>query len=257
MRPDEIREGSLKAVETIAYSWAAMLGNEFTTLEEVAGKLKAEGIGSLLDYYTRGEKIIVVSVHTGPLDAMAGIVPIYKLRVYVPNELVKPEWLFKLMERLRLRFEGIIFDPVAKGKTLLRAARHLDDGRIVILLIDMPKEAGSGVLCRIGNGQAWFPVGPVNLALKQGAKIFPVFPSWTLDQKFRIVVGQPFELTRTGNLVQDIEDNTRYLVEKIFAPHIRKYWRQWLRLPFIRLEPVKKSPISQKPHQVEQALIRK
>jgi lauroyl/myristoyl acyltransferase len=49
LRPDEIREGSLNAVETIAYSWAAMLGNEFTTLGEVAAKLEVEGIELLLN----------------------------------------------------------------------------------------------------------------------------------------------------------------------------------------------------------------
>jgi lauroyl/myristoyl acyltransferase len=119
---------------------------------------------------------------------MVGIVPIYELKVYVPNEPVKPRWLFKLMERLRLRFEGIIFDPVAKGETISKAARHLEAGRIVVLLIDIPKKAGSGVLCQIGNGEAWFPVGPVKLALEQGATIFPVFPLWTTDWKLRIVV---------------------------------------------------------------------
>lgn len=154
------------AVETIAYSWAAMLGNEFTTLEEVAAKLEVKGIEPLLDYYERGEKSIAVAVHVGPVDAMAGIIPIHKLRVYIPSELVKPRWLFKLMERLRLHFEGIIFEPVAKGETIPKAASYLENGRIVVLLIDIPKEAGSGVLCRIGDGQAWFPVGPVKLALE-------------------------------------------------------------------------------------------
>lgn len=256
LSPDEIRKGSLRAVEAIAYSWAAMLGNEFTTLEEVAAKLEVEGIEPFLDYYERGEKIIAVPVHGGPIDAMAGIIPIYGLRVYFPSELVRPRWLFKLMERLRLHFGGIIFEPVVKGETIPKAVSQLEAGRIVVLFIDIPKEAGSGVLCRIGDGEVWLPVGPVKLALEKGATIFPVLPSWTTDWKFRIVIGQPFELTRTGNLAQDIKNNTRRLVEDVFAPHIIKHCDQWLRLPFITLEPVEKSPISQQSHQTEQALIR-
>lgn len=241
IRPDlfqsEIDRVAEKAVEAIARSWAAMLGNESVTLDEIAAKLDVEGIETLLDYYHRGEKIIATGVHVGPMDEMVGIVPIYELKVYVPAESINPKWFFELMKRLRLRFKGIIFDPVEKGKILTRAAHHLSHGRIVVFVLDIPKGADSGVLCQIGNGKARFPVGAVKLALEQDATIFPAFTSWD-GCRIKVVIGSPFNLIRTGDLEQDIETNTRRLIEEVYAPHIQENVDSWLRLLWINLEPV-------------------
>lgn len=242
IRPDlysfQVAEDSLQVAETLAHSWAAMLGNERTSLAEVAAKLDVTGIDPLLDCYHRGEKIITTAVHNGPVDEMIGIVPIFDLQVYIPAELGEPKWFFELMKRLRLHFKGIIFDPVEKGKILDRAAHYLSDGVIVVLMIDVPRKDESGVVCRIGNAKARFSVGAVKLALEQKATIFPVFPSWGEDWRVKVAIGSPFELIRTGDHKYDIEINTRRLIEEVYAPHIQKNYYSWLRALWSDLEEV-------------------
>lgn len=241
IRPDlneiQIAKGRWQVVRTIARSWAAMLGNESTTLEEIAGKLKIEGeIEQLLSSHRTGKKIIATMVHTGPVDEMVGIIPLLGLQIYVPAEPVKPKWFFNLMMRLRLRFEGIVYEPVEKGQTLARAARHLSEGRIVLLAVDLPRREG-GVLCRIGNARAIFPVGSVKLALEQDATIFPVFPSWEENWIVKVKIGAPFVLIKTGNIEEDIRTNTRRLIG-IYKDHIQENWWSWLRLLWSEFEEV-------------------
>jgi len=241
IRPDlteqQISQYAWRIVRTIARSWAAMLGNEFAALEEISRKLKAEGeIEQILSYHQTGKKTVATMVHVGPVDEMAGIIPLFGLNVYVPAEAMKPKWFFNLMMRLRLRFEGIIYDSVEKGQTLLRAAQHLSDGHIVLLAVDLPRKSGNGVSCQIGKARAIFPVGAVKLALEQNATIFPVFPSWEEDWTVKVRIGEPFVLIRTGDMAQDIEINTRRLIEEIYAPHILENLDSWLRLPWNDLE---------------------
>ena len=245
IRPDlseeEIDQGIWRLAKTIARSWTAIIGNEFTSLEEATERIEVENAETLLAPYRRREKIVAVVGHVGPVDAMVGVIPLFDLKVYFPAENIKPRWLFKLMMRLRLRFGDIIFDPIEKGKrgeTLLTAARHLQDGRIVGMVFDITRRDDSGVVCQIGNAKAKFSVGAVKLALEQNATIIPIFPSWIeKDNKSLIVIGKPFELVKTGNIKQDIEDNTRRLIEKVYAPHILENWDQWLRLLWEELEP--------------------
>lgn len=240
IRPDlskkEIDRGAWRLAKTLARSWAAMLGHELTNLEEVTKKIEVRNAETLLDYYRRKEKIIATAVHVGPVDEMIAVIPLFGVRVYVPAEAVKPEWLFKLMMRLRLRFGDIVFDPVEKGKILSNAPRHLSDGRIVVLVVDMTRK-DSGVVCRIGNAKARFSVGAVKLALEQNATIIPVFPSLTKDNKAQVAIGQPFKLIKTGDMRKDIENNTRRLIEEVYAPHILKNLFDWLRLLWSDLEP--------------------
>lgn len=241
IRPDltsqEIAQGSWKLAKMIARSWAAMLGNEFISLDEIKKRVEVQGIETLLDYYRRGKKIIAVACHIGPIDEMIGLVPVFGLRVYIPAEPIRPKWLFNLMMRLRLKFGDIIFEEVEKGQILINAAYHLSDGRIVVLLVDMPpRRDESGVSCQIGRAKARFPVGAVKLALEENATIFPVFPSLTEDGKAKIVIGPPFELIRTDNLQRDIEINVCRLIEGVYATFIQENFDSWLRLPWIKLE---------------------
>lgn len=242
IRPDlnnrQIAQGALRVAKTITRSWAAMLGNEFTTLEEVKKKLEVENMETLLELLRAGKKVIATAAHIGPVDEIAGVIPLYNLRVYVPAEPVDPRWLFNLMMRLRLRLGDIIYEPVEKGATLTRAAHYLNKGRIVLFVVDVPRRDKSGVLCRIGKAKARFSVGAVKLALEEAATIIPVFPSWGRNWRVKITIGSPFELIRTGDRNQDIETNTRRLIEEVYAPYIRANWDSWLRLLWGDLEPV-------------------
>lgn len=243
IRPDldsaAIKKGSWQVAETIARSWSAMLGNGlYNSNASVRKRLTVSGIRKLLGYHRSGERVVIAVGHVGPIDDMFGVFSLYKLRAYIPVEPVRPRWLFNMMNQHREAFGDVILEPVEKGKTLERAARHLADGRIVVLTIDVTRNSPrGGVRCRIGNGVSYFPVGVAKLALGEGAIVLPVFLSVDSKGKNRMRVGNPFEITRTGNEERDIETNTRRLVEEVYAPHIQRNWNSWLRPLWANLEP--------------------
>ena len=250
IRPDlgdhqgKAEEGGRLVVDTVARSWAFMLGNEFADIDEIAGQVKVggEGLPLLLQHHREGKKAIGAVVHVGPVDEMAGVISRFGLQVYVPAEPVKPDWFFNLMMRLRLRCGDIMYEPVERARTLDHAMKQLsEDKRIVILFVDFVdarRRDGSGVFCRVGEAQARFPVGVVKLALETEATIFPLLPSWGRDWKSEIEFARPFELIKTGDESRDIEENTRRLIEIVFAPHIKRNYFAWLRLLWLDLAPI-------------------
>lgn len=245
IRPDlgrsEIAQGAGRVVHTLARSWATMIGNEHTSLDEAARKCEVGGIESLLEQHRAGNKIIIVVDHVGPFDELFALASNLGLRAYAPVESIRPQWLLRAMIRLRSSFGNIHMEPVKRGETLRRAARHLAQGRIVVLTIDITRRDGNGVLCRIGGAQARFPVGAIKLALAEDAMVFPAFPCCKHGEKFRMVFGPPFELATTGDMNRDIEFNTRRLVEGLYAHHIQENWDSWLRSLWSNLEPAQLS----------------
>lgn len=244
IRPDlseaEINRGSWRVTKAIAWSWAAMLGNGRSSPPLTTDDtFTVEGIEPLVVCHKAGKKIIAVVGHVGPVDDMFRIFSLHDLRAYIPVEHVKPAWLLDIMTRSRAVFGDVILEPVERKYTLDRARSHLSSGRIVVLTIDVTKKDKRGVRCRIGDGEAWFPVGAVKLGLEEDAMIFPVFPSWDNQRRIRIVVSTPFEFIKTDDSSRDIEINTRRLIENVYGPHIQAHWDMWLRALWAHLEPVK------------------
>src|SRR3989338_1848834 len=193
IRPDlakqEIDRGSWRVTKAIAWSWAAMIGNGRSSPPSISDDtFTVTGIEQLVAYHKAGKKIIAVVGHVGPVDDMFRIFPLHDLRAYIPVEPVRPAWLLDIMTRSRKVFGDIVLEPVERKHTLERARSHLSSGRIVVLAIDVTKKDKRGVRCRIGDGEAWFPVGAVKLGLEEDAMIFPVFPSLDSQRKILIMV---------------------------------------------------------------------
>lgn len=241
----QIDWGSERLKKTTAQNIVAVLDKGFLNTEEEIEKLEVTGdLDSVLDLYCKGKKIIITVSHTGPYDKTFCFVPFVnrklapfklELRVYVPAEEIK--LIDTIMADRRKSFGDIIFEPVKKGKTLAKAKKYLNEGRVVFLTIDMLRKGNSGgVVCQIGEAEARFPVGAVKLALEEDAIIIPIFPSGGRKGKVRVEVGCPFEIIKTGDKKRDIEDNVRRLVEDIYAPFIQRHYYEWLQLPWSDLK---------------------
>ena len=239
IRPDldekTIKKGVGQVTETAARSWAAMLGNGPDNLGQ--SKLEVRGMDPLLDYHRAGKKIVVVVGHVGPVDEAFAVFSHYNIRAYIPVEGVKPVWLFNLMTEHRRSFGDVVLEAVQKGETLKRARQNLSEGRIVVMTIDF--QSRRGVKCQIGKGEASFPVGAVKLGLEEDAYIFPAFPSWGKNEEVIIEIGRPFKFPKTNDVAGDIERNTRWMIGAYGVKHIQPNWNQWLRAPYMDLEPVK------------------
>lgn len=244
VRPDyepQVGRRAAEFREVMARTWSFLLGRGNLDPEELRGRI--DGAQPLIDRYKAGEKLVITTPHVGPVNELAPAVAALGVRAFVPTEAV-PSLLFGLTARLRERSGGVGFEPIRRGEALRRCAQELDRGRgradeniVVILAVDMDREDGRGVLCRIGGACSYFPVGAVKLALEQGAAIIPVFPYYDEAWVPRLRIGEAFELHTSGDSNADIELNTRRLIEEVYAPFIEDHCAAWWRHIWAKLQP--------------------
>jgi lauroyl/myristoyl acyltransferase len=147
------------------------------------------------------------------------------VRVWVAVEAVPVHE--KLVSFLRTRYGDIEFEPVKKGKTLKRAEEKLEEGRVVVLAIDVLNK--NGVEVRLGQATGRFPVGAIRLALKSEAKLYLAFPSFDCNRRERLSFQGPMPLSATGNLNNDTEINVKTLIA-IYEPFLLSHLEDWWRL---------------------------
>lgn len=242
IRPDlrqaEILEGEERIFETIAHSWASLIGNGCQDPEKLYFRTDVEGIEHLTRPFREGEKIVVTFDHVGPIDEILWTLPRYRLCAYIPVEPLKPPWLLSIMNDARSRIgEKYIFEPISKGFTRSRMYEHLEKGYIVFLAVDILTSRTQGnVETQLGKATFRFPTGAVRTALEKDAVLIPALLSWGENGKSKIVFLPPFEFSRSGDFRKDVEVNTRRLVEQVYAPHLREHWSSWIRLPWLDLK---------------------
>jgi len=70
------------------------------------------------------------------------------------------------------------------------------------------------------------PRGPISLALRSAAPVVPMYLARNYQGGMNLVIEPEMELTRDGNLLENIERNTRRMV-LFLESLIRKYPDQW------------------------------
>jgi len=234
----------LKAITVENY--AVLLGSRKLKMRKEVLRLKVTGhLEEVLDLYRKGRKIVVVAPHIGPFDlelflflffVRNNLVPV-KLLVYIPVEDLQLEAITSDLRKAA--GDGIVFERIKRGETLLKAAQYLGKGYIMGMAIDMIRKGkdNRGVVCRIGdNAEGVFPVGCVKLSRDENAIIVPVFPSVELKGKTLMLlvdVGKPLLPKKTVNEKEDIENDVRTLVKMY---DFRKYVDQWMKLTTADLE---------------------
>lgn len=156
------------------------------------------------------------------------------------------EWMSAVVESLGLHFTGIVrrFDDprldavidgirrsvgmmtIPKDEAGPELVRTLKDGGFVGILIDQsPRE--NGVPVHFFGKPCWATVAPAMAALRAKAPIYPVAITRTDAGPYALEFSPPIEITRSGNLRQDLVDATQRCQDAI-ETQIRKHPGQWL-----------------------------
>jgi lauroyl/myristoyl acyltransferase len=171
----------------------------------------------------RGQGVIVVSCHFGsPELAIQGLIA-RGVRALCLTEPLSPPRLSRLVDRLRSS-QGHTFLPVGVG-SVKAAVRLLKRGGLVALLGDRDVVGPRALLPFLGQ-ETYVPTGPVELALRTGALLVPVF-SYRRDGRIEVLVEPPLELERGGSLEEDVRLNTLRFLER-FERHLRRDPGQWI-----------------------------
>ena len=117
----------------------------------------------------QGRGVVLFGIHAGNWDLAASECARRYGAFHSAGESVEPAWLGRLTNRVRRGAGTRLYDPMRAARPLLRALR---DGDIIGLVADRPV-AGPGVDVELCGRPARLPVGPVWLALRNGAPLLP------------------------------------------------------------------------------------
>jgi KDO2-lipid IV(A) lauroyltransferase len=171
----------------------------------------------------RGKGIILVSGHFGGAELVVqGLLPL-GVKVFALTEPLEPPALSRLVHRLRSS-TGHTFLPVSL-RNVKAALRYLKAGGVVALLCDRDIE-GRRLRVPFCDAPASMPVGAVELAMRTGATLLPVFAHRRDDNRYEAFLEPPVELAHTGDSQADLETNVRRLLQR-FEPHLRSDPGQW------------------------------
>jgi phosphatidylinositol dimannoside acyltransferase len=170
-----------------------------------------------------GHGVVLVSAHFGNIDLAGQTLALHGYRVTAAAEHLRPERLFQYLRTLR-ESHGLSFIPIDGSlRPLFRAVR---DNEIVGLAIDRNvTDAGHAV--EFFGRTALLPDGYLRFALRTGAALVPAFCCRLPDNRFRLTVEPPIELTITGDLAHDTEANLGRVL-KVFATHLSQHPDQWV-----------------------------
>jgi len=178
---------------------------------------------NLMATLARGKGVVLASGHFGDAEMVVHCLLPLGVKPLALTEPLEPPALSRLVHRLRSS-AGLAFLPVSLSN-VKTALRHVKTGGLVALMCDRDIEGRSLRVPFLGT-PAGMPVGAVELAMRTGATIVPVFSHRRDGNRYEVFVEPPVELAHTGNAQADLETNVRHLLEA-FEPHLRSDPGQW------------------------------
>jgi lauroyl/myristoyl acyltransferase len=199
-------------------------------LKNLDGQVKIEGMPHLTGAVNNGKGVIIATAHLGNFEFSAHVVAAqgFEMMILIEDFDDSNPFLRKLAG-LR-RGTGVRIFPVDM-MGLKECLKTLRRGGIVTIVCDRDLQ-GNGIKTLFFGEETTFPVGVVDLALRTGAAIVPIFGLRGPKNTTSIFIEPPLNLADSENPDQAIKANLEVLVA-VLEKYIRKYPDQW-----VVLEPI-------------------
>jgi lauroyl/myristoyl acyltransferase len=225
----QVRRGVRQMLFHFAYYWVdlfrfAQLPPEVTRAQVVGADLSS--LEPLRAARTAGERVILLTAHLGNWElggVLAGQAGLPVSVVYVPDAFGEAEH-FRSLFRSFGSVEEIAIHPDDRFASL-PVLRAFEAGRVVALQGDRDFN-DRGVRMPFFGAEASFPTGPFHLARMTGARLWPVFITYTPDHRFEIDLGEPFAVGRGADRVGEVHDAMTHWVGVLEAA-VRRWPTQW------------------------------
>ncbi len=183
------------------------------------------GFSRLVEGRLKGKGVLLVTAHLGNWE-IGGLM---LAQVEQPIHVVLVPDMFSGVERVRRRLHaqaGVTEIPVDRTFVpTLSVLRALDENAVVAMQGDRDFD-NTGVPVPFFGRQAYFPRGPLRVAMATGATVLPAFIVRMHDGRYRAIVEEPLEIDRTGDRDAALARNiARYVT--VLERYVRAYPEQW------------------------------
>jgi len=114
-----------------------------------------------------------------------------------------------------------------KDKSAAEVSALLRKNQVVGILLDQNSSWYEGVYVPFFGKTACTNKGLAMFAIRYGAKVIPVFNVRLRDGRYRVIFNPPLDLVHSGNVSNDIVENTARF-NKVIEDHIRMAPDNWL-----------------------------
>jgi KDO2-lipid IV(A) lauroyltransferase len=189
----------------------------FTTMCHVEG---LEHVEALLE---RGRGLLIISAHFGSWE----LAPAVALCLHTPlHVIVRPLDSPALQRLAEIYRQCCGYHAIAKRAALAECLKVLRRGEIVAVLMDQSSLRHESIQVEFFGTSAYTSKGPTLLALRTGCPVVSGFLMRASQGHHRLVFSQEIPVRRTGDLQQDIVENTRVFTQ-VIESYVRRYPDHW------------------------------
>jgi KDO2-lipid IV(A) lauroyltransferase len=194
--------------------------------ETILGWVTVEGREHLDRAVAGGRGVLFVTAHLGNWELMAVVCTLLGYRLFPVARPLDNPWLNRLIDRIRSRHGSTVISKKDESapRDLIQALR---DGDCVGILLDQNMAPYDGVFVEFFGRPACTAKGLALIARRTGAPVLPAFIVRDADDRHRLIVLPPVELSRTNDVQQDVITNTARCTA-VIERMVRRYPDQWL-----------------------------
>ncbi len=187
-------------------------------------RVKIEGLEEALKLFQKRKGIFLLLSHFGNWEMMGVMSKVIGQPIMVIAKPMKRQaWVDQFVTKIRNASGLEVISTVNAGKKVMKA---LSQNRVVGILIDQRAKRSEGIWVDFFGRKAPTTPSLAVLAMKTGAPVLPVFMVRDGFQGHRLIIKEPLELIRTGDIKKDVEANTQ-LFNHTLESMIRQYPDQW------------------------------
>jgi KDO2-lipid IV(A) lauroyltransferase len=191
--------------------------------EYISKYISISGLENIFTAFKKGKGVILLGVHEGSWELSSVIVAnlgfTHSLLVRAQSKFARIEGLLNLYRRKK----GCKI--IQRRHQTRQLVESLKNNECIGMTLDQGGKTGA--LVKFFGKEASMATGAVRLALKYGVPILPGFCVRLRGPYTKIIIGQPFEIRKTGDTKQDLNDNLQRLT-LIFEKYIKMYPQEYL-----------------------------
>jgi KDO2-lipid IV(A) lauroyltransferase len=182
-----------------------------------------EGLERVEHLLVRQAGLLMLSAHFGSWELGSAIALRLATRMHVIARPLDNPALHRLVDACR-RYSGC--SVIQKRQALSASLKALRHGEIVALLMDQSSLRREGIPVPFFGAEAYTSIGPALMALRSGCPVIGAFLVRQGLGKHRLVFSEEIPIQRSGDLRQDIADNTRRF-NQLIESYVRAYPDHW------------------------------
>ena len=186
--------------------------------------IKINGANYLDEIKKSSKPVIFYSGHFANFELMAMELDKFGINTAAIYRPLNNFFLNPIMEYFRMKY--ICPNQIPKGRMGTREIiKKIKDGYSIAVMVD--QRVGEGVRIPFFNKPAQTTTIPAQIALKYNCKLVPIFLERKEGVNFEMTIQEPYEIQKTGNSEQDI-NNITFKINNIIEKMIIKNPTQWL-----------------------------